>query len=52
MASLETRVDQECAETARLRAVIEVERCKLHPGLKVPPVSNFDCEKDITVLST
>ena len=21
-------------------------RCRLDPGLKAPPVSNFDCEKD------
>ena len=32
-------------------------RCKLAlelkaPTLKAPPVSNFDCEKDTTVLST
>ena len=29
-------------------------RCKLDPSLKArqPPVSNFDCEKDTTVLST
>ena len=27
-------------------------RCKLDPSLKAHPVSNFDCEKDITVLST
>ena len=27
-------------------------RCKLDPGLKAPPVSKFDCEKGVTVLST
>ena len=30
----------------------EGRRCKLDPGLKAPPVSKFDCENDITVLST
>ena len=29
-----------------------VGRCKLDPGLKAPPVSKFDCEKYITLLST
>ena len=35
-----------------ISAAAEVGRCKLDPGLKAPPVSNFDCEKDTTALST
>ena len=29
----------------------EVGRCKLDPGLKAPPVSKFDCDKDNTAFN-
>ena len=32
--------------------VVGAELCELDPGLKAPQVSKFDCEKDMTVLST
>ena len=45
-------LDEFDPEAARGVRNVKVGRCKLDPGLKAPLFSNFDCEKDVTVLST
>ena len=41
------RLSESVVEEKRMRSG----RCKLDPGLKAPPVSKFDCDKDNTAFN-